>query len=246
MWATTDALARDLVGSAATTTRRRRTKANVVDAWVSALASPDGALSECDEDECIQLAGRLAEWHATRSATAEAVRTCFRIVPPREESDDATLDMADAPPRSATRKNDRSRDSGEDWRIDFALQAVDDPSLVVSAEDVWSDGPELTAIGRHVAHPDEHLLRGLGQAARLVPALGRALASAAPCDYTTDAAGILTFLRDGAPLLEEAGFGVLAPPWWRSSRTRLGLRLKARTSSKGGTFRRRHRSRRAL
>ena len=46
---------------------------------------------------------------------------------------------------------------------------------------------------------------------------------------------ILTFLRDGAPLLEEAGFGVLAPPWWRSSRSRLGLRLRARTSSKGGT-----------
>ena len=106
---------------------------------------------------------------------------------------------------------------------------------MVSAEDVWSDGPELTAIGRHVAHPDEHLLRGLGQASRLVPTLGRALASAAPCDYTTDAAGILTFLRDGAPLLEEAGFGVLAPPWWRSSRSRLGLRLKARTSPKGGT-----------
>ena len=41
--------------------------------------------------------------------------------------------------------------------------------------------------------------------------------------------------RRCAALLEEAGFGVLAPPWWRSSRTRLGLRLKARTSSKGGT-----------
>ena len=79
--------------------------------------------------------------------------------------------------------------------VDFALQAVDDPSLVVSAPDVWSDGPELTAMGRHVTHPDEHLLRGLGQAARLVPALGSALASAAPCEYTTDAAGILTFLR---------------------------------------------------
>ena len=130
-----------------------------------------------------------------------------------------------------TARQIRSRD----WRIDFALQAVDDPSLVVSAEDVWSDGPELTAIGRHVVHPDEHLLRGLGQAARLVPALGKTLSSATPCAYTTDAAGILTFLREGAPLLEEAGFGVLAPPWWRSSRTRLGLRLKARTSSKGGT-----------
>ena len=234
MWATTDALARDLVSPATRTARPRRTKAKVVDAWVSALGSPDGALTECDEDECVQLAGRLAVWHATRSANAESVRTCFRIVPPSEEGDDTTPDTASEPPRPGTRKKDHSPGSAESWRVDFALQAVDDPSLVVSAPDVWSDGPELTAMGRHVDHPDEHLLRGLGQAARLVPALGSALASAAPCEYTTDAAGILTFLRDGAPLLEEAGFGVFAPPWWRSSRTRLGLRLKARTGSKGG------------
>ncbi|HEY5024981.1 MAG TPA: DEAD/DEAH box helicase [Acidimicrobiales bacterium] len=51
----------------------------------------------------------------------------------------------------------------------------------------------------------------------------------------TDAAGALAFLRDGAPILEQAGFGVLAPPWWRSSRARVGLRLKARTTSRGGT-----------
>ncbi len=62
------------------------------------------------------------------------------------------------------------------------------------------------------------LLRGLGLAARLVPSLGSALATATPSEQVTDAAGVLTFLRDGAPVLEEAGFGVLAPPWWRSAR----------------------------
>ena len=151
--------------------------------------------------------------------TPTPVRTCFRIVPPSAEEEDGESPALPA--------------AEDSWRIEFALQAVDDPSLVVPAADVWSDGPELTAMERHVTHPDEVLLRGLGQAARLVPALGHALASAAPCEHTTDAAGILTFLRDGAPLLEEAGFGVLAPPWWRS-RTRLGLRLKARSRSKVG------------
>ena len=63
----------------------------------------------------------------------------------------------------------------DEWRIEFALQAVDDPSLLVSAATVWADGPELTALERHVAHPDEQLLRGLGRAARLVPSLGPAL-----------------------------------------------------------------------
>ena len=156
-----------------------------------------------------------------------------------------TARHGERPPSARERKKDGPDDSEQSWHIAFALQAVDDPSLVVSAEDVWSDGPELTAIGRHVAHPDEHLLRGLGQAARLVPTLGRALASAAPLDCTTDAAGILAFLRDGAPVLEEAGFGVLAPPWWRSSRSRLGLRLKATDQFEGWALPRRHRSRRA-
>ena len=232
MWAVTDALARDLAPPATPAARRRGARANVVDVWVRALASADGATGDCDEDEWEQLAGRLAVWHATRSTDTETVRTCFRIVPPAD-GEEGPPDAAGASPQPGTRKQAGSEDPEPSWLVAFALQAVDDPSLVVSAEDVWSDGPELTAIGRHVTHPDEHLLRGLGQAARLVPTLGRALASAAPCSYATDAAGILRFLRDGAPLLEEAGFGVLAPPWWRSRR-RLGLRLKARTSSKGG------------
>jgi SNF2 family DNA or RNA helicase len=235
MWAMTDALARDFLTPATPTAKGRGAGASVVDVWLRALGSSDGLLHECEEDECLQLAGRLAAWHATKSAEAEAVRTCFRIVPPPDEPEEGVLEPANVPARTRGRKDNSSPHSEQTWRIDYALQAVDDPSLVVSAEDVWSDGPELTAIGRHVVHPDEHLLRGLGQAARLVPALGKTLSSPAPCTYVTDATGILTFLREGAPLLEEAGFGVLAPPWWRSSRTRLGLRLKARSRSKGGT-----------
>ena len=239
LWAVTDALARTLVSPVIPIGRQRGAEANVVDSWVRALASPDGGMGRCDEDECVELAGRLALWHATRSADVETVRTCFRIVPPPDGEDEESgpLDQAGAPIQSGRRKRDDpagTSDAEQSWHIAFALQAVDDPSLVVSAEDVWSDGPELTAIARHVGHPDEQLLRGLGLAARLVPALGHALASAAPSGYPTDGAGVLAFLRDGAPLLEEAGFGVLAPPWWRSSRKRLGLRLTARTATKGG------------
>ena len=234
VWAVTDALARVLLTHVTSTARRPSGTAKVVDTWVRALASPDGVVDGCGEDECAQLAGRLAVWHAT-STDVEAVRTCFRIIPPPDDEEDKPTDTARARSQPERGKNKDVAVSDPSWRIGFALQAVDDPSLVVSAEDVWSDGPELTAIGRHVSHPDEHLLRGLGRAARLVPMLGHALASAAPSECATDAAGIVTFLRDGAPVLEEAGFGVLAPPWWRSSRRRLALRLKARTTSKGGS-----------
>ena len=188
-----------------------------VDAWLAALASTDG-LVEADSDELAALAGRLGDWQATATTLAEPVRTCFRIVPPGGRGR--------GPPRSGGRRP-RAGQAGavrrpasktsDEWRIEFALQAVDDPSLLVPAAAVWADGPELTALERHVAHPDEHLLRGLGRAARLVPSLGPALADMALRGQATDATGILAFLRDGAPILEEAGFGVLAPPWWRSS-----------------------------
>jgi non-specific serine/threonine protein kinase len=237
MWDFTDALARRLAAEGpradrSPTARRRRPKEpGTVEAWLAALVSPDGVV-EADDDELAALAERLGAWEATATTLAEPVRTCFRIVPPpvgAEDPPDAGDDEQDRPARPRAKAGPRAMD---EWRIEFDLQAVDDPSLLVHAADVWSDGPELTALERHVAHPDEHLLRGLGRAARLVPSLGPALADMAPSGQSTDANGVLAFLRDGAPVLEEAGFGVMAPPWWRSSRGRLTLRLKARTGTR--------------
>ena len=219
LWSTTDALARRFVtdrppAAPPTAHRGRPTTPSAIGGWLAALTSPDGTVDGGD-DELQALCDALHAWHATENVDTDPVRTCFRIVPPLDGPEEG--------------------DVGDEWRIEFALQAVDDPSLLVSAETVWDDGPELTALDRHVSHADEHLLRGLGRAARLVPSLGPALASAEPCAHVTDAAGALAFLRDGAPILEQAGFGVLAPPWWRSSRARVGLRLKARTRSRGAT-----------
>jgi non-specific serine/threonine protein kinase len=228
MWGLADALTRQFAANRPLVARRRPARPNAVDAWLAALVSPDGIV-EADGDQLAVLAKQLHAWHATESAGAESVRTCFRIVPPADPADGEEND-----PGGPVRRRPKSEPGPvEDWRIEFLLQAVDDPSLVVSAANVWADGPELTALERHVKHPDEVLLRGLGRAARLVPSLGPALVAATPGEQVTDSTGVLAFLRDGAPMLEEAGFGVLAPPWWRSSR-KLSLRLKARTRSPSG------------
>ncbi len=232
MWGLTDAQVRRFIPDRPSADRRRRPgRRGPVDAWLAALASPDGAV-EADDDELAALAGELDAWHATAAMLAEPVRTCFRIIPPVEGDEDLQGGMDDDVDRSKRRHSNGRPEPIDEWRIEFALQAVDDPSLLVSAVTVWADGPELTALERHVAHPDEQLLRGLGRAARLVPSLSPALAEMAPSGQTTDATGILAFLRDAAPVLEEAGFGVLAPPWWRSPKTRLSLRLRAKTGSK--------------
>jgi SNF2 family DNA or RNA helicase len=43
-------------------------------------------------------------------------------------------------------------------------------------------------------------------------------------DLDTESAYI--FLREAAPLLEQAGFGILTPPWWNQRGARLGVRVR--------------------
>jgi SNF2-related domain/SNF2 Helicase protein/Helicase conserved C-terminal domain len=228
MWALTDALARRLaakppIDPAVPGPKGRGPQgAGVAEAWMAALRSVDGRV-EGDDDDLLALSEAVRAWNSTIDTEAEPVRTCFRIVPPPEDSE-------------GSGEFGEKADRFGNWRVEFALQAVDDPSLFVPAETIWADGPELVALERHASNPDEHLLRGLGRAARLVPSIGSALVEAEPFELRTDATGALAFLRDGAPLLEQAGFGVLAPPWWKSSRARIGLRMRSSTPSPpGGT-----------
>jgi superfamily II DNA or RNA helicase len=173
---------------------------------VAALTAPDARVQvETAQDvaEARSLAADLGAWLATAQLPAGPVRTCFRLVEP--DSDD---------------------DGGE-WRVEFALQSAEDPSLMLSAEDVWGGaGFGWLAPG---AHPEEELLAGLGAASRLFPALDDALRAATPGEVALSTQGALEFLRETGPLLAGAGFGVLLPDWARKAR--LGLKLTATSSS---------------
>ncbi|MGI5148385.1 SNF2-related protein [Plantactinospora sp. CA-294935] len=121
------------------------------------------------------------------------------------------------------------------WRVEFALQAADEPSLVVGADRIWSARGDLRALARHLAAPQETLLTELGRASRLWPELNDALRTAAPEALELDTGGAHRFLRDGAPVLHAAGFGVLLPSWWQRPGARLGARLQAKTRTAPGT-----------
>ncbi|HVT66226.1 MAG TPA: DEAD/DEAH box helicase, partial [Trebonia sp.] len=97
--------------------------------------------------------------------------------------------------------------------------------------DCWLTGPG--AVG--AAHPEEELLAGLGTAARLFPALDGALRAATPERVELDTAGALAFLRETAPLLSGAGFGVLLPDWARRSRLKLKLTTRSSASAPAST-----------
>jgi SNF2 family DNA or RNA helicase len=221
---------------------RRPPRIPVPERWAAALTSADALVhvDGADPDDAAEaraLATALGSWRAAAQAPAGPVRTCFRLSEPAEPKEQgypggpgpAQDPEAAAPPAPAARPADPS---GERWWVEFLLQASDDPSLVIPAAAIWAgvaDGwPQVTG----VAHPEEELLAGLGRAARLFPELDGELRTRAPAATSLDSAGAFRFLKETAPLLQAAGFGVLLPAWVRKSR--LGLKLTTRSRRGGG------------
>ncbi|MEV0586537.1 SNF2-related protein [Nonomuraea sp. NPDC050310] len=115
---------------------------------------------------------------------------------------------------------------GDVWRVEFALQPADDPSLQIPAERIWAGEAVPGLAGR----PGHELLAGLGRAVRLYPGLDPALRTAEPYELELDTAGAFAFLRQAAPLLQAAGFGVHLPRW--AGKSKLGLKLTTRSRSR--------------
>jgi superfamily II DNA or RNA helicase len=190
----------------------------LVQRWLAALTGETGRLtvSTADTVAAAQLAFALWSWHDQAQLPPGPVRTCFRLTEP------APGELAESGPEVAS-----------SWRVEFALQSTDDPSLLLTAADIWSGA---TADGRAavgISYPEEELLAGLGRASRLFPALDRELEAATPEAVELDTRGALAFLKETGPMLAGAGFGVLLPDWVRKSR--LGLRLTTRSRTAGAT-----------
>jgi hypothetical protein len=112
------------------------------------------------------------------------------------------------------------------WNLHYLVQAKDDPSLLIPAEEVWNQsGGVLMHLGQRFEQPHEKLLAGLGYAARLFPPIAVSLKDKRPAELALDTPAAYTFLREMTPLLEGAGFGILVPPWWNKKGARLGLKL---------------------
>ncbi|MBP2334041.1 superfamily II DNA or RNA helicase [Saccharothrix coeruleofusca] len=194
--------------------RAPRADRSVVGAWVRALVGDprfDAAAEEVDG-----LRRALAGWHASLLRQSP-VRTCFRLSSPEQDEPGGDVSGASGGgPR-------------EGWRLEFLLQAVDEPSVLVPAGDLWGRDEVLR---RWVPRPEEVLLADLGRASRLYPALDRALAQRRPAELELDVEGAYEFLTRSS-LLTQAGFGVLLPSWWRAPR-QLGLKLTASAPGTAG------------
>jgi len=226
--AATDALADAAVRSRLGPAPRRRAVAS----FRSALTGNDPyfpttphALATLDE--------ALAEWQREVTQVG-AVRACFRLVEPPGAAEAAAGE--DANDEAAVGEAGEGEAPGVNaWRVDFALQSTQEPSLVVDAGQVWKARGALRALARHVADPQETLLGELGRAVRLYPGIEGALRTARPSSLTLDAEGAHGFLSEAAPILLAAGFGVLLPGWWTNPSMRLGAKLSVSTPAQPGS-----------
>ncbi len=174
--------------------------------WLGALFMEDATVTKTSAQQMRTLISGLQAWirnlHAAGNST---FRIAFRLRAPQVSQDP----------------------NAEDWQLQYLLQARDDPSLFIAAEEVWRQrGNLLSVLGRRFDQPQERMLAGLGYAARLFPTLRDSLKDRAPTGLNLDTPGAYAFLRDAAPLLEQAGFGLVAPSWWNQRGSRLGVRLR--------------------
>jgi len=207
-------------GDAAAGIRRGREKAPAAfdsphDEWLHALRSADGTLRS-PAPELARLAAQIREWRRPVSVHAAApYRLTFRLEEPQ-----------DVPRKTA-------------WFVRYLLQATHDQSLLVPAEDVWTDGRgRRLPLARAGFDAREHLLASLGQASGIDPLIEASLRSPAPAGYGGDATAAFEFLGRKAVALEQAGFGVLLPAWWTRKGTKDRLTARATVKSpklQGGT-----------
>ena len=214
--AVADACARNAEG-------RRPRSQQLATGWVRALRSHDPVLDLPPGGQTI--AADLAAWAAplVDADRTGSGRLCLRLELP---DDPAALD-GDRPGRA-----DAAAAAADTWRLEYLLQAADDPSLLVPAAQVWAhaDGG-LRAAEREFAEAQETLVRGLAGAARLFPPLASSLDEAAPTHIDLDARTAGEFLADAASL-SAAGIGVLLPAELTTGgQRRLRARLRARTAT---------------
>lgn len=179
--------------------------------WLTGLSSGVPLIESDPNAELQRLANNLQTWISplAQSLSQESAwRICFQLSPPSLP--------------------------GQSWLLEYFLQSIDDPQMLVPAEQIWSIASEQFVYqGKPLERPQENLLMGLGLASRVYPPIEVSLQSARPQNYPLNPAQVYDFLKAAAWRLEDSGFGVILPAsltdreGWAN---RLGLKIKAQAS----------------
>lgn len=180
--------------------------APAVRTWLQALGQEDMGIAG-EGLEALQLA--LQNWTAPlQSRRSESLfQTCLYLHPPQYGQNQ--------------------------WRLEYFLQAIDDPEFLVDAPTIWNNPVErFTYRGRAIVQPQETFLMGLGFASRLYPPIEPSLQQSRPQFCTLTPLQAYDFLKSTAWRLQDNGLGVVVPPSLASQggwANRLGLKIQAQT-----------------
>ncbi len=178
-------------------------------AWLDSLIT--GEPMNIDRTRTLELEESEKRWkEVLDSITASDIRTCFRLESPGGDT--------------------------EKWKLEYFLQATDDPSLMLPAEIIWKTKEDhLTYLERRFSDPQEKLLTGLARAGQIFKPIEESLETPSPEAACLETPEAYTFLKEAVPQLTEGGFGVQVPSWWHKKRPEVGpkLNLAPKKAAKG-------------
>ena len=198
------------------------TSSTTARAWLDALVEDSPVIQESDAN-LSAFYEQYRAWAEPVSGTAsgDTLRICFRLDPPPSDEDAQDLVVPKA--------------ESLDWALRYFLQATDDPSLLVPAEQVWRErGSTLKFLNRKFDAPQERLLTGLGQASRIFTPIEASLRAARPEACPLNVEQAYTFIRETSLLLQSFGFGVLVPGIGSKLGVRVSLRPKQKQAAQKG------------
>lgn len=203
---------------------RASSKDSIHDAWLAGLKSSNTAAVEFAEPEVHKFAEQVEAWRQPIAALDQApLRLCFRLEEP------ARMRLQEEDHGSETLQEDH-----DDWQVRYFLQDKHDQSLLLPAAEAWENPASINSLaesGRRF-NPREYLLVSLSQAMRLCPEIASSLEKPKPSGYQLNDEEALHFLKDRAESLEQAGFGVMLPTWWKRNKAT----TRARVSAKAKVF----------
>jgi SNF2 family DNA or RNA helicase len=184
------------------------------DLWLNGLTAPQPVLRMAPQ-EAVKIENALSSWmKRLQAAAGGGLRACLKLTPPTE-----------------------TKSKRAPWRLDYLIQASADPSLLVSASDIWARAPvckQLTELS--LAIPEERLLTALEVAGRVFAPIEKSLRTPNPDHVLLTATEAHRFLKTAVPLLTDSGFGIYLPPWWKNgkiARLKVQLTVRPKTTDSG-------------
>lgn len=191
---------------------------SIHDKWIYALKTEDGLLKDT-EVVLSQFAAQIKEWQRTIHVMSGApFRFCFRVIEPPEEDRDEEKEG----------KNHNGKEL--EWTVQYLLQAVDDPSLIIPVQEAWLAEDNSLFREKNFSVPG-FVLTALGQVTGLCSHIEESLKTWVPTGYTLTTEEVYEFLLDKVPLLEHAGFIVMVPGWWTKKGSVQTLSLRGQVTS---------------